>query len=170
MTAELRTAWPERDDPPLRALGFKTRPPANWNRLWLLMWLVSTVGLIVAAFHVPLAVWVALAAVGFGVPEGVSLVKKDDDLPPLTHTIRHFLPNSVAFTLINFALGSIGAHWLGFDDRKWGVGVLFGLLGWLTDHFIGTYARPDPHPFAAAREKKAADALQEEPGMTKLPA
>lgn len=152
-----------------RLLGFKTRAPANWNRLWVLMWFVSAPALIAAAFHVSLPVWIACAAVGFGVPEAVSLRKRDDGLPPLTHTIRHFIPNWAAFSLINFALGSVGAHWLGLNDRQWGVGVLMGLLGWLTDHFIGTYARPDPKPFGRSDGPVAA-VLQETPGRAKMPA
>lgn len=154
---------------PLRFLGFKTTAPANWNRLWLLMWMVSAPGLIVVAFHVSLPIWIALAVLGFGVPEAISLLKKDDALPPLTHTIRHFLPNWVAFPLIYFSLGIVGAHWLGLEDRQWGLGVLMGLLGWLTDHFIGTYARPDPYPFREP-DVQAPGALQEAPGMKKLPA
>ena len=143
----------ENDQPPLRILGFKTKAPANWNRLWLAMWFLSAPAIIIAAFHVPFRVWVGLAIVGFGIPEAVSLQKGDDAFPPLTHTIRHFLPNWAAFSLINFSLGSVGAHWLGLSSRQWGIGALMGLLGWLTDHFIGTYARPDPHPFTGDGKK-----------------
>ena len=49
----------------------------------------------------------------------------------------------------------MGAHWLGLSSRQWGVGAPMGLLGWLTDHFIGTYARPDPFPFRP-RDQRAA--------------
>ena len=44
------------------------RIPENWNRWWLLMWAVNA-------------------------PVPVSPVKKDDSVPPQTHTIRHFLPD-----------------------------------------------------------------------------
>lgn len=157
------------EHPPRRVLGFKTRAPANWNRLWVRMWIVVTPALIVAAFHVPFTVWLAMAAVGFGLPETISLVRKDDAFPPLTHTIRHFLPNWAAFPLINFSLGSVGAHWLGLSTRQWGVGLLMGILGWLTDHFIGTYARPDPHPFEKL-DPGAKRTMLVEPAPRRLPA
>ena len=122
------------------------RIPENWNRWWLLMWAVNAPVLVVSAFFVRFWLWVTAAAAGFLAPELVSLVKKDDSLPPLTHTIRHFLPDWLAFPLIYFSLGSVGANWLDFP-RPVRVGALMGLLGWLTDHFTVTYAQPDPYPF-----------------------
>jgi hypothetical protein len=110
------------------------------------MWLVTAPALVVSAFSLPFWQWVAATTVGFVVPELVSLVKKNDSLPPLTHTIRHFLPDWLAFPLIYFSLGSVGANWLDFD-RPLRIGALMGLLGWLTDHFTVTYAQPDPYPF-----------------------
>lgn len=126
--------------------GIWTGIPGNWNRWWLLMWFVTAPALVVSAFFLPFWAWVGAATIGFALPEIVSVVKKNDSLPPLTHTIRHFLPNWLAFPLIYFSLGSVGANWLGFD-RPVRVGALMGLLGWLTDHFAVTYAQPDPFPF-----------------------
>ncbi len=128
-------------------MGFETRIPENWNPWWLGMWFVVSPVLIVSAFLLPFWAWVVAAIGGFLVPEVISIVKQDDSLPPLTHTIRHFLPNWLAFPLIYFALGSVGAHWLDFD-RPAAVGALMGLLGWLTDHFTVTYAHPDPFPYS----------------------
>ncbi len=128
-------------------MGFETHIPQNWNKWWLVMWFVVSPALIVSAFFLPLWLWIVAAVVGFLVPELMSITKRDDSLPPLTHTIRHFLPNWVAFPLIYFSLGSVGAHWLDFD-RPLGVGLLMGLLGWLTDHFTVTYAHPDPFPYS----------------------
>ena len=128
-------------------LGFETEIPQNWNKGWVVMWLIVSPALIVSAFFVPFAVLVAAAVVGFLVPELISITKRNDSLPPLTHTIRHFLPNWVAFPLIYFSLGSVGAHWLDFP-RPLAVGALMGLLGWLTDHFTVTYAQPDPFPYS----------------------
>ena len=128
-------------------MGFRSRIPSNWNTLWVVMWLVTAPALIVSAFFVAFPIWIAAAAVGFALPEAISVHKKLDSLPPLTHTIRHFLPNQVAFPLIYFSLGSVGAHWLQFG-RTFAVGALLGVLGWLTDHFVVTYARPDPFPFS----------------------
>ena len=80
----------------------------------------------------------------FLVPELISL-KRGDSLPPLTQTMRHFLPGWLAFPLIYGLLGAFGAKTLGFG-RWWAVGVLFGLLGWLTEHFTFTYLEGDPRP------------------------
>ena len=82
--------------------GFTTHIPQHWNRWWILYWLLASPALIVSAFFLDFAVWVVLAVIGFLVPELISLVRKDDSLPPLTHTIRHFVPNWVAFPLIYF--------------------------------------------------------------------
>jgi hypothetical protein len=127
-------------------LGFNPRIPVNWNRWWVAMWAVAAPAVLVSAFFVSFWVWVAIAIAGLLVPELISLVKQNDGLPPLTYTIRHFLPNWVAFPLIYFALGSVGAHWLDFDEPL-RVGALMGLLGWLTDHFAVTYAASDPFPY-----------------------
>lgn len=132
-------------------MGFRARIPEHWSKVWVVMWLVSAPAVVVLAFFLPFWEWVAVALVGFLVPEMISNRKQGqgDRLPPLTHTIRHFLPNWVAFPLIYFALGSVGAHWLGVSPR-FGVGGLLGLLGWLTDRFIGVYARPDAFPSGQA--------------------
>jgi hypothetical protein len=128
-------------------MGFRGRIPRNWNAAWVLMWLVTAPALVVSAFFLEFRLWMAAAILGFLVPELLSLVKRKDSLPPLTHTIRHFVPNWLAFPVIYVALGSVGSHWLDFQ-RPFAVGALLGLLGWLTDHFIVTYAQPDPFPFS----------------------
>jgi hypothetical protein len=127
--------------------GFTVRIPHNWNKWWVLMWLTAAPAVIVSAFFLPFSRWVVAAIIGFLVPELISIQRKKDSLPPLTHTIRHFLPNWLAFPLIYASLGSVGAYWLSFP-RPFGVGALMGLLGWLTDHFIVTYGRPDPFPYS----------------------
>jgi hypothetical protein len=99
------------------------------------------------------------ALVLFLIPELVSVAIKNGSLPPLTHTIWHFLPNWVAFPLIYGMLGSIGAQWLEFP-RSFRVGALFALLGWLTDHFAVTYAHPDPFPFSQRASRPGTDRLR----------
>ncbi|HEX9374783.1 MAG TPA: hypothetical protein VGB19_00850 [Actinomycetota bacterium] len=130
----------------LSTLGITLQTPEHWNKWWILMWFVTGPGLIVLAFFIPFWAWVPAALVGFLLPEIISLVKEKDSLPPLTHTIRHYLKDFLAFPIIYFAVGAVGAHWLDFR-RWWAVGGLFALLGWLTDHFSVTYAHPDPFPF-----------------------
>jgi hypothetical protein len=114
---------------------------------------------VVSAFYLAFWIWVAATLVGFLVPELISLVKKDDSLPPLTHTIRHFLPGWLAFPLIYFSLGAVGANWLGFP-RPVRIGALMGLLGWLTDHFSVTYAQPDPFPFSNRARRPGTEKLR----------
>lgn len=131
-------------------LGFERKIPANWNRWWLLMWAVTTPIVVVSAFHLSFWAWLPVALVGFLLPEMISILKRDDSLPPLTHAFRHFVPNWLAFPVIYFALGSVGADWLDFA-RPLRIGALMGLLGWLTDHFARTYAQPDPFPYSVRR-------------------
>lgn len=140
----------------MSAGGFTTRVPEAWSRLWLLMWGVTSISLLALSFLLAFwPDWVIATLPLFFLPEGISLLRKDDRLPPLTHTIRHFVPNAVAFPLIYFFFGAISARALGFDyPRNLHVGGLFAILGWLTDHFAVTYAQDDPHPFSGVREAR----------------
>ena len=121
-----------------------THVPQRWNKAWLVMWGVVVVVLVVAAFTLPVLPFVVAVVVFFLIPELISL-KKGDSLPPLTQTIRHFLRGWFAFPLIYGLLGAFGAKVLGYG-RWWAVGVLFALLGWLTEHFTFTYLEADPWP------------------------
>jgi hypothetical protein len=134
--------------------GFNSKPK-NWNGAWVAWWFLSVPTVVVLAFHLEFLPWVGVAVGGLMVPEVFSVLKRDDSLPPLTHTIRHFLPNWLAFPLIYGIVGSVGSHWLGFD-RPFGVGVLAALLGWLTDHFTLTYRGEDPYPYTR-REARVTD-------------
>ena len=118
--------------------------PERWSKLWLALWALVVPGLIVAAFTIPVLPFIGAVVVFFLVPELISL-RRGDSLPPLTQTIRHFLPGWIAFPLIYGLLGAFGAKVLGVV-RWWAVGVLFGLLGWLTEHFTVTYLEGDPFP------------------------
>ena len=131
----------------MQKLGFERNVPPNWSKLWLAMWAVTAPAVIASAFHLSFWQWLPVALVGFLLPELISIFRKSDSLPPLTHAFRHFVPNWAAFPVIYFSLGSIGANWLGFG-RPLRIGVLLGLLGWLTDHFTVTYAKPDPFPYS----------------------
>lgn len=132
----------------MEILGFNLSLREEWNILWLLMWLVFSAALVVLAFNLPFwPEWAVMTIPLFFIPEGISIWKQRDSLPPLTHLIRHFLPNWLAFPLLYFLVGSIGARALDFGyPRNLHVGGLFAILGWLTDHFAVTYAEPDPYP------------------------
>jgi len=137
------------------ALGFNKKP-ANWNTWWVIMWALTAPTLVVLAFHIDFVPWIGAALVGFLLPEMISILKRKDSLPPLTHTIRHFLPNWIAFPLIYFSLGSVGAKWLEFAIPL-RIGLLMGLLGWLTDHFTVTYAGEDPFPYSRRNDPSTTD-------------
>ena len=128
----------------LELRGFNTRVPITWSRVWVLMWALSSAGLLTAVFFVSFwPTWLVLTLLFFAVPEAVGVHASGDAFPPLTHVIRHFLPNYVAFPLIYGLFGAVAAKWLGFP-RPMPVGALFAVLGWLTDHFQATYLGPDP--------------------------
>jgi hypothetical protein len=131
----------------MNKLGFEREVPPNWNKLWLFMWAVTAPSVIASAFRLTFWQWLPVALIGLLLPEIISILRKSDSLPPLTHAFRHFVPNWTAFPIIYFSLGSLGAKWLGFG-RPLRIGVLLGLLGWLTDHFTVTYAKPDPFPYS----------------------
>ena len=128
--------------------GFNGKPE-GWNTAWVAMWFVLT----------PIWIWINLTstdwlvrlgsiAVLFAIPEIYSLIKRDNSLPPLTHTIRHFFPNWLAFPLIYAVVGGIGARWLGQDlDRALQIAGVAAVFGWMTDHFTLTYQGEDPFPF-----------------------
>jgi hypothetical protein len=118
--------------------------PERWSKAWLALWALVVPGLVVAAFTIPVLPFIGAVIVFFLIPELVSL-RRGDSLPPLTQTIRHLLPGWLAFPLIYGLLGAFGAKALGVV-RWWAVGVLFGLLGWLTEHFTFTYLEGDPFP------------------------
>jgi hypothetical protein len=143
----------------MKPYGFRANVPQHWNKRWLLMWLINSLVLIASAFFLDVVPWTGMAAVLFFLPEAVSLIKKDDGLPPLTHAIRHFLPNYLAFPLIYGALGGAGAKWLGFE-RPAGIAALMALLGWLTDHFGVTYSQPDPYPYSHRLMREGTDTVR----------
>jgi len=136
-----------------------TEYPDQWNGAWLIMWGIVLVAVPVLALQLPFAWWPNLsfgqwtwvAIIGFGIPEAISLLSRNDGLPPLTQTIRHFLPGWIAFTYIYTMVGSISATWLAFRPPFRGR-ALFGLLGWLTEHFTFTYIEGDPRPPKALNE------------------
>jgi hypothetical protein len=144
----------------LERRGFNTRVPVTWNRLWVLMWVYFSVGLLTAVFYVSFWTWLLLALLFFGVPEAIGIRARGDAFPPLTHVIRHFLPNYVAFPLIYGLFGAIAARWMEFP-RPWPLGALLALLGWLTDHFQATYFDPDPGGVLTPQAMEAIDRSRE---------
>lgn len=98
------------------------------------MWGIVAVGLIALIFFVSFRWWAIAAFVGFGVMEGLGLVRPHDQYPPLTHVIRRYVPRWVAFTAIYGLTGVAAGVWLRYP-RPERLGAILALLGWFTTHF-----------------------------------
>jgi hypothetical protein len=126
-----------------------------WATWWIYLWAAVALTLIGLAFvpAVPFPWWCAATAVGFGTMEGIG-VATENPYPPLTHVIRHYLPEWVAFPAIYGLTGAAGETW---TTHLWHtpiphavtVGGIIALLGWFTTHFAATYLAADPHPTGA---------------------
>jgi len=124
--------------------------PAPWARWWLYLWGLVAVGLIAATFFIPFYWWAVAAGIGFGVMEGVGLLREGDPYPPLTHVIHRYVPRWVAFPAIYGFTGAAGSVWLHLS-RPGRLGALFALLGWFTTHFDVTF---DETKVAEERQKR----------------
>lgn len=135
-----------------------TSSGTGWNRRWVRYWLASSVTWVTLALVLPVRwsmfiLWLSTFVVLFLFPELWSVFQRDPVFPPLTQTIRHFLPNDAAFPLLWGLPGAAFARGLGVLPwwRILFVGVGTALLGWFTIHFTVVYARPDPHPHPGSR-------------------
>lgn len=117
---------------------FSQEIPTIWSRLWIAMWVACIATLFVLVPFVTPTWWMFAATFLFGLPEAIGLVAHRDPYPPLTYVIRHYFPRWVTHTVIFAAWGGIAAFWLGFPHPL-RMAALFGLLGWLQDHFDVTY-------------------------------
>lgn len=150
--------------------GYHFYIPEDWSRPFVRYWVISSLCWSFAAFLIPVRwqwglAWVVFFGILFGIPEYLSVKVRNDRYPPLTHTIRHFLPNEAAFPILFGLPAAASSRWLGVEPglacwRIVFVGVAFAVLGWLTTHFTVTFARPDPHPHHRRRSPSA----PEEPG------
>lgn len=136
------------------------------------MWILTTPIWIAIAFIYSITEtgkqWIAPTAfiVLFLVPELVSIRRRNDRLPPLTHMIRGYIDDDLAFPCIYFLVGALGGRWFGFPiSRFLGLGFIAAMLGWLTIHFTLSYLGPDPRrgadPLAAeARTERSRQHLE----------
>lgn len=113
--------------------------PEKWSRPWIIMWAINSAAVIIAGFIMPPKPWAVVAALLFGVPEAIALLKKGDRFPPLTYVSAFFLPRWFIITAIGFLVGAIGASWLGFQER-WQLAALLALFSWSQDHYDVTYS------------------------------
>jgi hypothetical protein len=77
------------------------------------------------------------------VPEAIGIRARGDAFPPLTHVIRHFLPNYIAFPLIHGLFGAIAARWMEFP-RPWPLGGTLGASRLADRSLAGHVLRPGP--------------------------
>ena len=110
----------------------------QWDRRFLWLWGLSAVVLGVLFFRLSFREWSFAAGIGFGVPEAIGVFRRGDRFPPLTFAIRRYVPRWAAFPAINGFLGGAAAYWLS-QPHPIRYLVLFGLQGWLLNHFDVTY-------------------------------
>jgi hypothetical protein len=122
------------------------RNKAEWNPWWILAWFVTT------SWWVGYGLWVrdfsrgATAFCALFFPQELYALRKDNDaFPPLTHVVRNRFPSWFAFPLIFATVAAVCARWAGLEWRPVGLITLpVAALGWLIEHFLATYAGPDP--------------------------
>jgi hypothetical protein len=91
--------------------------------------------------------------------EMYAISKENDAFPPLTHVVRNRFPGWFAFPLIFATVAAVSARWAALEWRAVGLTTLpVAALGWLIEHFLATYAGPDPRRegTAAGGERRAA--------------
>ena len=132
----------------------------KWNPWWVLGWYVTTIGWIAYGMWARDFTQGVAAFLVLFLPQEMYAISKDNDaFPPLTHVVRNRFPGWFAFPLIFATVASVSARWADLDWRPVGlITVPVAALGWLIEHFLATYAGPDPRRSATdpARERKAA--------------
>jgi hypothetical protein len=122
------------------------RNQTEWNPWWILLWYASTIG------WVSYSLWAAdfsrgfLAFVVLFLPQEMFALRKSDDaFPPLTHVVRNRFSSWFAFPLIFGTVAAVCSRWAALEWRAVGLITLpVAGLGWLIEHFLATYAGPDP--------------------------
>ena len=122
------------------------RNKAEWNEWWVLGWYATTTGWITYGLWAQDYTRGVLAFLVLFLPQELFALRKDDDaFPPLTHLVRNRFPSWFAFPLIFATVTAVSARWAGLDWQAVGQIVLpVAALGWLIEHFLATYAGPDP--------------------------
>jgi hypothetical protein len=136
------------------------RNKTEWNPWWILGWYVTTIGWIVYGLWVrDFSRGVTAFVVLFLPQEMYAISKENDAFPPLTHVVRNRFPSWFAFPLIFATVAAVSARWAALEWRPVGLITLpVAALGWLIEHFLATYAGPDPRREGPgpARERRAA--------------
>jgi hypothetical protein len=109
-----------------------------WARWWIWLWGIVAVGLIVSLRFLPFLHWAVAAGIGFGLMEGLGLLRPHDPYPPLTQVIHKYVPRWVAFSAIYGITGGAAGLWFHFSHPI-RLGAVVALLGWFTAHFDVTF-------------------------------
>lgn len=123
-----------------RDRAMAVRPVNEWATWYVYLWVILFLGLIVSVWFVDFYVWWTLVVIFFGIPEFIGSVKQDDRYPPLTHVIVRYVNQEISFPILFGLVGTVGAFWIGFAN-PWRIGLLVGLIGWLSAHFGSRYTR-----------------------------
>lgn len=132
-------------DPLARALsGEKNKE--RWNTWWILGWYVTTSAWVAIGLSDPGYGWGVLAFVVLFLPQELFALREEgDQFPPLTHVVRTRFPSWFAFPLIFATVTAVTSRWASLDWEAVGqITVPAAALGWLIEHFLATYAGPDP--------------------------
>ena len=130
------------------------RNRAAWNQWWILGWYVTTIGWIAYGLWARDFSRGITAFIVLFLPQELFAIRKQDDaFPPLTHVVRNRFPGWFAFPLIFSTVAAVSARWALLDWREVGLITLpVAALGWLIEHFLATYAGPDPRREGTAAE------------------
>ena len=130
------------DDTQQRKLADEVLPITQWSPWWIGMWVAIAAALLTSVFFMGIWHWLTLTLFAFGIPEFIGTLKQDDRYPPLTHVIVRYVDREIAFPLLFGFAGAIGAYWFGVP-RPQNMGLLVGLIGWLSAHFDRRYEQSD---------------------------
>lgn len=130
------------DDTQQRKLADEVLPITQWSPWWIGMWVAIAAALLTSVFFMGIWHWLTLTLFAFGIPEVIGTLKQDDRYPPLTHVIVRYVDREIAFPLLFGFAGAIGAYWFGVP-RPQNMGLLVGLIGWLSAHFDRRYEQSD---------------------------
>jgi hypothetical protein len=125
-----------------RKLADEILPITEWSPWWIGMWVTIAAALLTSVFFMGIWHWLTLTLFAFGIPEFIGTLKQDDRYPPLTHVIVRYVDREIAFPLLFGFAGAIGAYWFGVP-RPQNMGLLVGLIGWLSAHFDRRYEQSD---------------------------
>lgn len=131
--------------PPRRAIVLQVAA-VRFSRAWIGLWAANVVALtgLLAAGVSPRA-WASAFVVLFLLPEMVGLRVRGDSLPPLTYAVRRYVPRWVPSAVTWAVAGWMAGAWV-LDHRAVHpvlvLVIVFGMAGWLTNHWDVTYDGP----------------------------